>query len=35
LMQAPATQLVRTIQEPGARVARLLDRVRAGLEPKE
>jgi large subunit ribosomal protein L10 len=35
LMQAPATQLLRTIQEPGARVARLLDRVRAGLEPQE
>jgi large subunit ribosomal protein L10 len=34
LMQAPATQLLRTIQEPGARVARLLDRVRAGLESK-
>jgi len=28
LMQAPATQLVRLIQEPGARVARLLDMVR-------
>ena len=35
LMQAPAVQLLRTIQEPGARVARLLDRVRAGLESKE
>lgn len=34
LLQAPATQLLRTIQEPGARVARLLDRVRAGLENK-
>jgi large subunit ribosomal protein L10 len=32
LLQAPAAQLLRTIQEPGARVARLLDRVRAGLE---
>ncbi len=29
LMQAPAVQLLRTINEPGARVARLLDRVRA------
>jgi len=34
LMQAPATQLLRTINEPGARVARLLDKVRAGLENK-
>jgi large subunit ribosomal protein L10 len=32
LMQAPATQLLRTIQEPGARLARLLDQVRARLE---
>jgi len=29
VLQAPATQLLRTINEPGARVARLLDRVRA------
>ncbi|NIO10580.1 MAG: 50S ribosomal protein L10 [Deltaproteobacteria bacterium] len=28
LMQAPATQLVRLIQEPGARVARLLETIR-------
>ena len=28
LMQAPATHLVRLIQEPGARVARLLEMVR-------
>ena len=28
LINAPATQLVRLIQEPGARVARLLDQVR-------
>lgn len=34
LLQAPAAQLLRTIQEPGARMARLLDRVRAGLEEK-
>ena len=34
LLQAPATQLVRLMQEPGARVARLLDQVRAGLENK-
>lgn len=32
LMQAPATQLLRTIQEPGARLVRLLDRVRARQE---
>jgi large subunit ribosomal protein L10 len=32
VLQAPATQLVRTIQEPGARLARLLDQVRARLE---
>ncbi len=32
LLQAPATQLVRTIQEPGARLVRLLDRVRARVE---
>lgn len=32
LLQAPATQLLRTIQEPGARLARLLDRVRARIE---
>ena len=29
LLQAPASQLLRTIQEPGAQLARLLDRVRA------
>ena len=32
LMQAPAAQLLRTIQEPGARMVRLLDRVRAQAE---
>ena len=32
LMQAPATQLLRTVKEPGARLARLLDAVRARLE---
>lgn len=32
LMQAPATQLLRTIQEPGASLARLIDRVRERLE---
>jgi large subunit ribosomal protein L10 len=32
LMQAPAAQLLRTIQEPGTRMARLLDRVRTRLE---
>lgn len=32
LMQAPAAQLLRTMQEPGVRVARLLGRVRARLE---
>ena len=32
LLQAPATQLVRTIQEPGARLTRLIDRVRARME---
>ena len=29
LLQAPASQLLRTINEPGARVVRLLDKVRA------
>lgn len=32
LLQAPATQMLRTIQEPGARLTRLLDQVRARLE---
>jgi len=32
VLQAPASQLLRTINEPGARLARLLDRVRARLE---
>ena len=32
LLQAPAAQLLRTIQEPGARVARLLDRMRERAE---
>jgi large subunit ribosomal protein L10 len=32
LLQAPATQLLRTMKEPGARMARLLDGVRARLE---
>lgn len=32
LINAPATQLVRLIQEPGARVVRLLDTVRKGKE---
>lgn len=32
LMQAPAAQLLRTIQEPGASLVRLLDRVRARAE---
>lgn len=32
VMQAPAVQLLRTINEPGARMARLLDGVRARLE---
>lgn len=35
LMQAPATQLLRTMNEPGARVARLLDAVRARLETNQ
>jgi len=34
VFQAPATQLLRTMQEPGASMARLLDRVREGLEAK-
>jgi large subunit ribosomal protein L10 len=29
LLQAPASQLLRTINEPGARMARLIDRLRA------
>jgi len=32
LMQAPAVNLLRTIQEPGAQVVRLLDKVREGKE---
>jgi large subunit ribosomal protein L10 len=32
LLQAPASQLLRTINEPGARVARLLDKVRENAE---
>jgi len=32
LLQAPATQLLRTIQEPGARLARLIDQLRARLD---
>ncbi|MFQ5668305.1 MAG: 50S ribosomal protein L10 [Candidatus Binatia bacterium] len=32
LLQAPATQLLRTAQEPGARLVRLVDGVRARLE---
>lgn len=32
VIQAPATQLLRTIQEPGARFARVLEQVRARLE---
>lgn len=32
VMQAPATQLVRTLQEPGARMARILDAIRSRLE---
>ncbi len=32
LLQAPAVQLLRTIQEPGARAARLIDRLRAKAE---
>jgi large subunit ribosomal protein L10 len=35
LLQAPATQLLRTIQEPGARLVRLMGRVKDRLEPKE
>lgn len=34
LLQAPAAQLLRTMQEPGARVARLLEQLRAGAEDK-
>lgn len=34
LLQAPATQLLRTIQEPGAGLTRLLDRLRQQLEEK-
>ncbi|MBI3786144.1 MAG: 50S ribosomal protein L10 [Deltaproteobacteria bacterium] len=32
LLQAPATQLLRTIQEPGARLARLVDQLRTRLD---
>ncbi len=32
VMQAPATNLVRLLQEPGARMARVLDAVRSRLE---
>lgn len=35
LMQAPATQLLRTMKEPGARLARLLDAVRVRLETNQ
>lgn len=35
LLQAPATQLLRTMQEPGARLVRLLDAVRARAEKTE
>jgi large subunit ribosomal protein L10 len=35
LLQAPATQLLRTMQEPGARLVRLLDAVRARAEKSE
>ena len=35
LMQAPATQLVRLIQEPGARVARLLETIRKGKSEEQ
>lgn len=32
LMQAPAIKLLRTIQEPGAQIVRLMDKVREGKE---
>jgi ribosomal protein L10 len=35
VLQAPAAQLLRTINEPGTRVARLVDRVRAQREGNE
>jgi large subunit ribosomal protein L10 len=35
LLQAPATQLLRTIKEPGTRLVRLLDAVRARSEKSE
>ena len=35
LLQAPATQLLRTIQEPGARFARLLGKVRDSREQQD
>lgn len=35
LLQAPATQLLRTIQEPGARLARLIGRVHERLEANQ
>jgi large subunit ribosomal protein L10 len=34
LMQAPVVGLLRTVQEPGARLVRVLDRVRARMEEK-
>jgi hypothetical protein len=34
-LQAPATQLLRTMQEPGAGLVRLLDAVRARAEKTE
>jgi len=35
VIQAPATQLLRTLQEPGARLARLLGQVRDRLEKQD
>jgi large subunit ribosomal protein L10 len=35
MMQAPATQLVRTINEPAAQLARVVDAVRAKLEGEQ
>lgn len=35
LLQAPATQLLRTMKEPGAQLARLLDALRARAETNE
>ena len=35
LLQAPASQLLRTIQEPGARLVRLMGRVRDRMETSE